>query len=575
MKLFRSFQLAASAPVARERLQILFEYERKLGSQIDLFTVLREEILAVVSRHVNVDPDMVEITVDRGSKFSKLAVDIEIPNPGGEARMVPTDCPVLHRDKTVGASGFNANRAQMVRGEDGAAGTLAVPTWLAGSTLGAILLAAKKAGSVGLITSLFRVGLIAAVVLGAYLYVQQSDVSKRRALDDRKTALMPGFEEQVNAARAAKDEVAAGGPSVVLPGTSGPGTVVSLRRDPATPDSAAQFAAVTLVASRGSVTSPPRELPPLRDTAAGEPVSQSVAVAPLASPGSVTQPAREPPQLHDRAAVDPVLESAAVTPPAKLEGEAPLREPPPAAVDPVLESVAVTPPAKLEGETPPREPPPAAVGPVSESALVTPPDVPGTASPPHEPPQLRDPTAVDPVLQSAAVTPPTMLESDTSRREPLPLRHPAAVDPVLQSATITPPAMPGSVTSPPQEPARGNIARAAVRKCHAIAAPPAASGPHWDAAACGGLRRREALLKRTAPKVAAHAQFPEGRHRPPGAAATPAGLQIVILPAIQPPTPLIEATPIEDEATRAARVGETWNRASIFPYQSKQRFLGR
>ena len=85
MNLFRSFQPAASAPVARERLQILLEYDRKLGSQIDVFTVLREEILAVVSRHI-VDPDKVQITVDRGPVTSTLAVDIEIPNSGGKAR---------------------------------------------------------------------------------------------------------------------------------------------------------------------------------------------------------------------------------------------------------------------------------------------------------------------------------------------------------------------------------------------------------------------------------------------------------------------------------------------------------
>jgi cell division topological specificity factor len=75
--------------VARERLQILLEYERKLGSQIDLFAVLREEILAVVARHVSVDPDKVQVTVDRGPKFSTLAVDIEIPNTGGKARGAP------------------------------------------------------------------------------------------------------------------------------------------------------------------------------------------------------------------------------------------------------------------------------------------------------------------------------------------------------------------------------------------------------------------------------------------------------------------------------------------------------
>jgi cell division topological specificity factor MinE len=77
MNLFRFFQPAGSAPMARERLQTLLEYERKLGSQIDLFAVLREEILAAVSRYV-VSPESVQVTVDRGAKFSTLAV--EIPN---------------------------------------------------------------------------------------------------------------------------------------------------------------------------------------------------------------------------------------------------------------------------------------------------------------------------------------------------------------------------------------------------------------------------------------------------------------------------------------------------------------
>ena len=85
MNLFRFFRPAASAPVARERLQILLEYERKLGSQVDLFAGLREEILAVVSRYV-VDPEKIQITVDRGPVTSTLAVDIEIPNSGGKVR---------------------------------------------------------------------------------------------------------------------------------------------------------------------------------------------------------------------------------------------------------------------------------------------------------------------------------------------------------------------------------------------------------------------------------------------------------------------------------------------------------
>jgi cell division topological specificity factor len=88
MNLFRFLQPTASAPMARERLQILLEYERKLGSQIDLFAMLRKEILEVVSKHVSVDPEKVQITVDRGPKFSTLAVDSEIPNSGGKARVL-------------------------------------------------------------------------------------------------------------------------------------------------------------------------------------------------------------------------------------------------------------------------------------------------------------------------------------------------------------------------------------------------------------------------------------------------------------------------------------------------------
>ena len=85
MRLFRFLRPVSSAPVARERLQILLEYERNLVSQTDLIAVLREEILAVVGRHVTIDPDKVQISVDRGAKFSILAVDIQIPNKSRKA----------------------------------------------------------------------------------------------------------------------------------------------------------------------------------------------------------------------------------------------------------------------------------------------------------------------------------------------------------------------------------------------------------------------------------------------------------------------------------------------------------
>ena len=80
MRLFRFLRPISSAPVARERLQILLEYERNLVSQTDLIAVLREEILAVVSRHVTIDQERVQIKVERRVESSIFQVEIDIPD---------------------------------------------------------------------------------------------------------------------------------------------------------------------------------------------------------------------------------------------------------------------------------------------------------------------------------------------------------------------------------------------------------------------------------------------------------------------------------------------------------------
>jgi cell division topological specificity factor len=79
MKLFGLFQRRASAPVARERLQILLAHERNGGCNSDLISLLQKEVLEVVSRHVSIDPDKVALKIHRRETVSSLAIDIEIP----------------------------------------------------------------------------------------------------------------------------------------------------------------------------------------------------------------------------------------------------------------------------------------------------------------------------------------------------------------------------------------------------------------------------------------------------------------------------------------------------------------
>jgi cell division topological specificity factor len=80
---FFSFR-RGSAPVARERLQLLLAHERAtLGGRSDLVSILREEILAVIAKHVTVERDKIQVKMDRGGSVSTLEVDIEIRTPNG------------------------------------------------------------------------------------------------------------------------------------------------------------------------------------------------------------------------------------------------------------------------------------------------------------------------------------------------------------------------------------------------------------------------------------------------------------------------------------------------------------
>lgn len=82
MTLVDLFRRRGSAPVARERLQVLLAYERNNRSQPDLVALLREEIMSVIIKHIQVEQDDVRVTMDRGETMSTLEIDISIPNAG-------------------------------------------------------------------------------------------------------------------------------------------------------------------------------------------------------------------------------------------------------------------------------------------------------------------------------------------------------------------------------------------------------------------------------------------------------------------------------------------------------------
>jgi len=68
------------AVVARERLQVVLAHERALLGRPDLLDALRDEIMAVIGRHVTIEPGRVRVRMDHSDVISTLEIDIEIPN---------------------------------------------------------------------------------------------------------------------------------------------------------------------------------------------------------------------------------------------------------------------------------------------------------------------------------------------------------------------------------------------------------------------------------------------------------------------------------------------------------------
>jgi cell division topological specificity factor len=75
---FSFFRRRGPASVARERLQVLLAHERNFRGKPDLIAVLRDEILAVIAKHVTMEPDSVQIKMDRGDSVTMLKIDVEI-----------------------------------------------------------------------------------------------------------------------------------------------------------------------------------------------------------------------------------------------------------------------------------------------------------------------------------------------------------------------------------------------------------------------------------------------------------------------------------------------------------------
>ncbi|SIL06720.1 Cell division topological specificity factor [Mycobacteroides abscessus subsp. abscessus] len=84
MKSFLSFFLGEkkqSAGVAKERLQIILAHERSgNGASADYLPQLQKELIAVISKYVNINPEDIRVNLERQDSLEVLEVKIEMPS---------------------------------------------------------------------------------------------------------------------------------------------------------------------------------------------------------------------------------------------------------------------------------------------------------------------------------------------------------------------------------------------------------------------------------------------------------------------------------------------------------------
>ena len=72
-----------TAQVAKERLQLIIAHERDGGaSSANFLPDLQRELIAVISKYVNINPDDIRVSLEKQDRYEVLEVKIELPEKG-------------------------------------------------------------------------------------------------------------------------------------------------------------------------------------------------------------------------------------------------------------------------------------------------------------------------------------------------------------------------------------------------------------------------------------------------------------------------------------------------------------
>lgn len=79
VEFFRS-KKKSTASVAKERLQIIVAHERTRSDQPDYLPALQRDLIAVISKYVKIDDEMVSVSLDNNDDCAVLELNITLPD---------------------------------------------------------------------------------------------------------------------------------------------------------------------------------------------------------------------------------------------------------------------------------------------------------------------------------------------------------------------------------------------------------------------------------------------------------------------------------------------------------------
>lgn len=68
-----------TAQVAKERLQLIIAHERHGGGNANFLPDLQRELIAVISKYVQINTEDIRVSLEKQDRFEVLEVKIELP----------------------------------------------------------------------------------------------------------------------------------------------------------------------------------------------------------------------------------------------------------------------------------------------------------------------------------------------------------------------------------------------------------------------------------------------------------------------------------------------------------------